>query len=272
MTATVTELETAVHRRCPAPEWIMLDEVSNGRGTRRSDLLGISLWGSRGIRIYGFELKVSRSDWLNELKNPAKAEEGAWSQCDRFHLVTPKGIVEPGEVPLPWWHLELVGKRLMTRQKGEDRELAIGRVWMARFLTRMQNVHEQERRAFLQKRSELQWSEKQDLIEQGREKGRAEALGDAEGLNLLVSELKSRGLRPPRGAYDVSHWVTMAQLAELHVPDVHYAVRALRNTLDTLEKVVSILDKPKQQLILEVCGEESDAGRTQRDGDDHGQG
>lgn len=54
--------------------------------------------------VHGFEVKVSRSDWLRELADPSKAE--AWKQfCQHWWLVAPRDVVKPGELPEGWGHL-----------------------------------------------------------------------------------------------------------------------------------------------------------------------
>ncbi|HYJ21079.1 MAG TPA: hypothetical protein VEW07_03530, partial [Solirubrobacterales bacterium] len=53
---------------------------------RTIDAVSLNLWPSRGMLLDGYEIKVSRSDWLRELKNPAKAEEFA-GLVDRLWLV-----------------------------------------------------------------------------------------------------------------------------------------------------------------------------------------
>lgn len=87
------------------PEYAFFREVGNSTGAterRWADGLAISLWPSRGITIDAFEVKVSRGDWLKELRDPSKAEAIA-QYCDRFWLVVndPK-IVKAGELPKTW--------------------------------------------------------------------------------------------------------------------------------------------------------------------------
>lgn len=104
-----------LRRRHPAGEWAYLEEVAprTGGGTRYADAVAVNLWNSRGHAVHGFEVKVSRSDWLRELKQPAKAEE-VYVHCDHWWLVTEKGIVKDGELPVTWGHLERRGGSLYT--------------------------------------------------------------------------------------------------------------------------------------------------------------
>jgi hypothetical protein len=76
---------------------------------RIADALVMDCWPSGGNEFHGFEIKVSRSDWLHELKDPLKAEAFK-KYMDRWWLVTPtKDIVKPGELPPGWGHLTLSG-------------------------------------------------------------------------------------------------------------------------------------------------------------------
>ena len=66
-------------------------------------------WGldrARGERrqvLHGHEVKVSRSDWLAELRDPTKAD--AWRRyCDRWWLVAPRDVVRD-DLPEGWGHL-----------------------------------------------------------------------------------------------------------------------------------------------------------------------
>lgn len=87
-------------------EYAFLPQVRNqtgfGRKVRTADALAMSLWPSRGIHVCGFEIKSSRSDWLNELKAPEKAEEiGRF--CHYWWLaIGTAGIVTADELPPAW--------------------------------------------------------------------------------------------------------------------------------------------------------------------------
>lgn len=90
------------------PHSILLKEVRNGTGfsktVRTADAISVSLWPSRGIYIHGFEIKISKADLMNEIKDPAKSDEIA-RYCRFWSLVVPtKNIVEEvmGLLPSAW--------------------------------------------------------------------------------------------------------------------------------------------------------------------------
>ena len=61
----------------PLPAFALLEQVADGTGARNyrwADALVMGVWPSRGYHLLGFEVKVSRSDWLHELHKPAKAD------------------------------------------------------------------------------------------------------------------------------------------------------------------------------------------------------
>lgn len=99
------ELKNLVAKRFSAPEYGLLWEVGNSTGfgcNRHCDGLAMSLWPSRGLHLIGLDLKVSRGDWIKELKNPAKAE-AIYKFCDRWYLVAgDDSIVRDGELPASW--------------------------------------------------------------------------------------------------------------------------------------------------------------------------
>lgn len=92
-------------------------EVPNGTGankTRTADGISVEFWKSRGYAITGYEFKVSRGDWLKELKSPAKAE-AFWKHCDYWYLVvTDRSIVKEGELPSGWGLMLSNGNGLTT--------------------------------------------------------------------------------------------------------------------------------------------------------------
>lgn len=110
---TAAEVFERLQRRILGPEGqghraFLFGEVEVGGS--RADAISMDLWGSRGHVIQGFEIKVDRRDWLNELDHPEKADPVV-QKVDQFWLVTNPDIVHPGELPEQWGHLVTAGKR-----------------------------------------------------------------------------------------------------------------------------------------------------------------
>lgn len=79
---------------------------------RTIDAFAMSLWPSRGLSLTAFEIKSSRSDWLREMREPAKAEEFC-ELADYFYLVVGDAkIVQDGELPETWGLIVPHGKGL----------------------------------------------------------------------------------------------------------------------------------------------------------------
>lgn len=111
-------IRLALREKFDAQSYALVFEVPNGTGmnkSRSADALAFSLWPSRGLDAHGFEFKASRSDWLRELKNPAKAE--AFHQyVDFWHVVAADDkIVLPDELPKGWGLLTLSPDRSRLR-------------------------------------------------------------------------------------------------------------------------------------------------------------
>jgi hypothetical protein len=88
----------------PAPAHALVQQVRNAAGfdaRRTLDAISMGLWPSRGLMLHGYELKCSRSDWVRELKDPAKAEQFL-PMLDFFWIVTSKDVVREDELPENW--------------------------------------------------------------------------------------------------------------------------------------------------------------------------
>lgn len=109
---SASDLRKAIASRYCAPEWYVQEEVTYR--SRRLDVVAFNLWGARKYNVVGFELKVSRSDWLRELKAFEKAE-GWWQIVDAFYIVAPAGLVKPEELPAGWGLLQLHGGALRAK-------------------------------------------------------------------------------------------------------------------------------------------------------------
>ena len=98
------EVYSALVRRFPPPAFAVLPGVANGTGgskRRTIDALVMSLWPSRGLTLEAVEIKVSRGDYLRELKDPAKAEP-IMKYCDRFWLAVGNAEIVQADLPTTW--------------------------------------------------------------------------------------------------------------------------------------------------------------------------
>jgi hypothetical protein len=115
--------------------YAILTEVPEavGGGCRRIDALGMTLWNSRGLELHGYEIKVSRSDWLRELKRPEKAD-GIYSYCDRWWIVVSSAdVVKRDEFPQTWGLMvaEGAGLKVAIKAPKQKKPRAISRGFLA---------------------------------------------------------------------------------------------------------------------------------------------
>lgn len=96
-----------------SPRHVMAEQVrySPAGGYTIADAISIDTWGSGHYSLHGYEVKVSRSDLLRELKAPGKSLP--WRQhCRYWWLVTPHGLIRPGDDLHGWGLLTLQGRWL----------------------------------------------------------------------------------------------------------------------------------------------------------------
>lgn len=184
---TTDELSERLERYVLGPEGqgrraFLLDEVQVGG--RRADKVACYLWASRGQPVEGFEVKMSRADWLNEYENHEKAEP-TMAICDRFWLVTNPGIVEPGELPERWGLLLSNGKRRKLKiekpaplLRDPDAHHVLPRDALTGLL-----------RSFECMASERVADARQEGIDEGKERAETSAVVDAERLETLEDEI-----------------------------------------------------------------------------------
>lgn len=77
---------------------IFLTEVTHLQHRSRADVLFIGMTNQSGRRLDGYEIKISRGDWLRELRSPTKAD--AWAdECQSWTIVADEGVVKVEELP-----------------------------------------------------------------------------------------------------------------------------------------------------------------------------
>lgn len=147
----------------------------------------------------GYEIKVSRSDWLQDQKF-----EEYRSACHLFFVVAPKGVVQSGELPTGVGLIEPVGegsgRRLLMRAKASRQEP--DKAKLVRVMAHVLMWRKDQRSGFAQSREQRasfwkKWvDERQDFATIGRSvKGRmrtilAEAIKERQAAEFRAKQLE----------------------------------------------------------------------------------
>ena len=158
--------------------WALLPQVRDTTGiygSRTADGVAMNTWPSRGLEVHGLELKVTRGDWLRELKKPAKADR-IFKYCDRWSVVIPEHaslIVQPAELPSNWGLIVVDGKGKASQQRPAPKlkPAALDKGFLAAILRRLAACGTPE--------AKISASFARGLLE-GREEGKREALARLE--------------------------------------------------------------------------------------------
>lgn len=133
--ATIDQLELPVHltsTQCRAAihqyhakqgidEWVLFDEFNpfTGVGISRIDIFAIDCWQSANRGAYNtvaYEIKVSRSDFLLEVRRPLKRRLALlWSNY--FSFVCPVGLLGVKEIPVECGLLEIMPDLTLKHSK-----------------------------------------------------------------------------------------------------------------------------------------------------------
>lgn len=103
-----------------------------GFDARTADAVAMDLWTSKGLELHGIEIKISRSDWQNELRQPDKWR-AVGQYMDRWWLAVPDlEIVRGGELP-EQWGLLIVGPTVVhvARRAPKLQPLPVDRSFLA---------------------------------------------------------------------------------------------------------------------------------------------
>ena len=154
------QLIAALAARYEHPRYAFFTEVGNAVGfpSSRLDALAMAMWCSLGLEVHGFEIKMSRSDWLRERRQPFK-NEALFFYCDRWWLVLgDKDIIKDDELPPTWGLLIPRGKSLVVAVKAPQlTPQPLDRAFVASIL----------RKAFHAEKREVRWQRRpQNTLEE----------------------------------------------------------------------------------------------------------
>lgn len=121
------DIMTALRAKYQEPEWALLFEVRNQTGfssntVRTADAVAVNLYPSKGMYLHGFEVKRTRQDLMNDLRNPDKHKEIAGNCHFWWLIVADESIIKDGELPERWGLMVPRGKNLIIRKQAPLRE------------------------------------------------------------------------------------------------------------------------------------------------------
>lgn len=251
---TAKDIEKCLAERYHNPEWVFLPQVrsSTGSADRIADGMAFNMYRSTGYEIIGFEIKVSRSDWLSELKSMSKSNE-IMSYCDKWFLVVSDAkIVQDGELPKNWGLLVLKDGKLSQKVRPTPQQpVPMPLRFTASVLRRSGDEVERIRNQYV-KRDDIEAE-----IEQARKNGYEDARGyngrqTEENLKKIREQVaefeKSSGLsleewRGKEFAKTLGVYVKMAM--ELNERTLEYEIRNIESAISSLEKAVIDIKKIK---------------------------
>lgn len=136
---TSADIRALLRKRYQHPEWALCFEVANATGAnarRYADAVAMNLFPSRGLAIHGFEIKVSKQDYMSEIANPAKSA-AVQQYCDHWWIVAPASAVDESLLPKTWGWLRVDGTKLVAAKQAPEIEAKpITRSFMAALVRR----------------------------------------------------------------------------------------------------------------------------------------
>ena len=101
-------------------DWLVFEEVRCGSGYGRHQARSIDLWAvkvapSAGNQAIAYEVKVSRSDFIADIRDSHK-QRGALTFSDRFYYVAPVGVIPVEKLPA-WAGLIEIEDELLANGK-----------------------------------------------------------------------------------------------------------------------------------------------------------
>lgn len=246
-------------------DWIFLRHVKDAAGfgnSRAADGIAMGLWPSRGLEISGFEVKVSRPDFLAEIRDPKKAEI-FFSLVDRFWLVVGNAkICTVDEVPETWGLIVPHGRGLRvikhapTKRKSGEPIPEMDRLFVAALLRKANvSVYTEDDVAAIKEaaRKDGQWTanmkNENKLIEA---EGKLEAVKDFEA----ASGIEIRRYSGEDIGRDFAAWKTARVNFGQAERTLHDAAKSLKRHAEWLTKYADALTNDVEKM-REASGKDS---------------
>lgn len=233
-------------KKYPSNECVVLREVSDSTGgrSRSLDYMVINLWPSRGLSITGIELKSNRSDWLRELKDPAK-QERHFKFCDYFYLLTNGNVAKIEEIPETWGWMEIVNGRFIVK-KDAPKLIAeqVTRNMLCAMLRRADEKDDYVLRAEIQ--DEIKAAEQRGF--ERSERQRSTRKDDFDYLKETVAKFQEQtGVDITAASY--KGFVMKKEVGEAVKIVLENDIHELKNKLEEINKISGILSKNTTEAI-----------------------
>jgi hypothetical protein len=105
MVVTSTTITDLLRKRHQPPEWACFDELRGGTGyglpgsEQYLDTWAINCYAGKQWRRIAYEIKISRADFLREIRDSLKRRH-AFLLSNQFFFVAPAGIISVSDLPL----------------------------------------------------------------------------------------------------------------------------------------------------------------------------
>lgn len=231
-------LKAGLRSSFAAPGYQVFYEVGDNTGNRvnrHADAVVVGIWPSTGHVLHGIEIKVSRADWANEMKDPTKSW-AVMKYCHRWSLLTPPGLVRVDELPDNWGLMTFDGKTMRTVKQAPKLEAERLTAGFVAALVRRAGEQDNSVIAGAVEKARLEWTadmerrKREQPIsswEAGQLKNRAEAA------EAMVSKLKTA--IPDLNKYNVDQYAAAIRAAHKAGLAGHYGgVVGLLNTMETM--------------------------------------
>ena len=98
-------------RHYPRSQWVVFDKLKMGKGYRCGgnrfiDLFAFNKYPSKNFERVAYEIKLSRADFIRELRNIDKARWPIYF-ANQFYYVAPLGVIPKDKIPSPCGLIEL---------------------------------------------------------------------------------------------------------------------------------------------------------------------
>ncbi len=181
---------------------VVLEQVPDGTGMFQSrwiDAAVFSLWASKGLYRYAFEVKVSRSDFIHELQNPLKHK---WAlEC--FHelwFVAPQDVIQLEELPPNiGWMYPRGDKLAIKRHAVRNPDPKLDDTLLAAFM-----------RAASKEISKVSQTTSKEILESSEEYRRAKVYQDA--ITLFIKQRGNTEYLDPTTPQEVVNWLDNATI------------------------------------------------------------